>query len=157
MSYAMTRRKASLNHHGLFRVEGDCIRPHAFSYMELADLHSDYQVDNLAKVDDRLEGKGVRLRKLLEIAGPHYQARFLQVESEDGKFRHTVPLHEVGRTGVIVYQKGGKPLEREDGGPARLIVPFWPDKCANVKGLGKLRILIEEPGDDTQTGPEAKA
>ena len=145
----MPHRKAPRNTRAVVTVEGSCHRPTAFSYHDLAQMHSDYQIDDLSKVDERLEGKAVRLRALVDRAGPVLHTRYITVESEDGKFAASLPLHEVQRTAVVVYEKGGKPLSRDDGGPVRFIIPFFPDKCANVKGATQLT-LSEKPGRDTR-------
>ena len=156
---AMPFRKASRNTRAIITIEGACNRPQGFTYHDLASCHSDYQIDDLAKVDENLWGKAVRLRALVDMAGPLMYAKYLTVESEDGKFAASLPLAETQRTAVIVYDKGGKPLEREDGGPVRFVIPFSPDKCANVKGATKIT-LSETPGRDTRpsnAGEHSKA
>ncbi|GJM20950.1 MAG: hypothetical protein DHS20C15_08650 [Planctomycetota bacterium] len=142
-------KKAKSNPRSILTIEGACTRPRAFTYHDLASAHSDYQVDDLAKVDERLAGKAVRLRTLIDQAGPTMHAAWLTVESEDGKFSASLPLDDARRTAVIVYDLAGKPLERGDGGPVRFIIPFFDDKCANVKGSTRLTIS-EEQGRDTR-------
>jgi len=145
----MPRPKLARNPHGLFTIEGDCQRPQSFSYLDLKEVHSDYQIDDLSLVDERLSGKGVRLRKLIEIAGPGYGCEYMTVESADGEFAASLPLGEIARTAVLVYEKGGKALTREEGGPVRFVVPYHPDNCVNVKGLGRI-LISKEPGRDTR-------
>ena len=145
----MKARKAPRNTRAVLTIEGECARPTAFSYHDLASVHEDYQVADLSKVDERLKGRGVRLRKLIDIAGPGFDARYLTVQSEDGSFSACLPLDEISRTAVVVYELGGKPLEREDGGPVRFIIPFFPDRCANVKGATRM-LVSEQPGEDTR-------
>lgn len=146
----MAYEKAPVNPHGLFKIEGDVLRPTTFSRLDLREIHRYYQIEDLAKVDERLAGRGVRLRKLVDIAGPSYGTRFITVESLDGAFSASFPIDEISKTGVIVYEtKGGEPLSPQDGGPARLIVPFHPDKCANVKSVGRM-VVSREPGRDTR-------
>ncbi len=144
----MPLKTAARTPHALFVIEGDCHRPQAFSHLRLQEIHPYYQVDDLATVDETLSGKGVRLRKLIELAGPGYGTQWLTFESIEG-FRACLPLAEIGRTGVIVYEKGGRPLTREDGGPARLVVPYYPDKCANVKALSRI-LITRDPQPDTR-------
>lgn len=152
----MPPAKLARNPHGLFSIEGDCLRPQSFSYLDLCELHSDYQVDDLALVDERLAGKGVRLRKLIDIAGPGHGCEYLTIESADGEFAASLPLGEISRTAVLVYEKSGKPLSRDDGGPVRFVVPFHPDNCVNVKGLGRI-LISREPGRDTRPSQQNKA
>lgn len=156
----MRHKKASLNPHGILVIEGHCIRPHAFSYLDLAGIHRYYQIPDLSKIDKRLSGVGVRLRKLIDLVGPDYRAAHLIVESEDGEFSASVPLHDVAKTAVIVYAaKKGEKLDREQGGPTRLVIPYYPDRCANVKNLGRI-VVSRTPGEDTrpsQHGEKASA
>lgn len=144
----MPFKTAARNPHTLFVVEGECHRPQAFSHLDLSQVHAYYQVADLATVDERLSGKGVRLRKLIDLAGPGYNTAWLTFESIEG-FSACLPLHEAARTGVIVYEQGGRPLPREAGGPARLVVPYHPDPCASVKALARI-VISQAPGKDTR-------
>jgi DMSO/TMAO reductase YedYZ molybdopterin-dependent catalytic subunit len=147
-------RKAPRNPHGLFAIEGEVERPQAFSYLDLQEVHRYYQVADLSLVDERLSGKAVRLRRLLDLAGPVYGTRFLTIESADGGFSPSVPIAEVSRTALIVYEKEGKPLPLDQGGPARFVVPYHPDACLNVKALGRL-VVSRERGRDTRPSQTA--
>ena len=133
----MTDRKAPRSPHALFAIEGDCQRPQGFGPLDLSEAHPNYRVDDLATVDQRLSGKGVRLRTLIDTVGPGYGVAWITIESLNG-FRACLPLAQVSRTGIVVYEKGGKPLSIEDGGPARLIVPYLPGEAADVKALSRL-------------------
>ena len=139
---------AARSSHSLFSIEGDCQRPQALSWLDLQEVHRYYQVDDLATVDETLSGKGVRLRALLDMAGPGFGTAWLTFESIEG-FTACLPLEEIGRTGIIQYEQAGKPLPVEDGGPARLIVPYYPDKCANVKALKRI-VISKQPVKDTR-------
>jgi len=142
-------RKAPRNPHGLFAIEGEVERPQSFSYLDLAEIHRYYQVADLSLVDERLAGKGVRLRRLLDLAGLVYGTRYLTIESLDGGFSASLPIAEVARTAIIVYERDGKPLSIEQGGPARFVVPYYPDACASVKALGRI-VVSRERGRDTR-------
>jgi DMSO/TMAO reductase YedYZ molybdopterin-dependent catalytic subunit len=147
-------RKAPRNPHGLFALEGEVERPQSFSYLDLAEIHRYYQVADLSLVDERLAGKGVRLRRLLDLAGPVYGTHYLTVESLDGGFSACLSIAEVGRTALIVYERDGKPLTPEQGGPARFVVPYYPDACANVKSIGRI-VVSRERGRDTRPSQKA--
>jgi len=149
----MADQKAIRSPHALFVIEGECHRPQPFSLLDLQEIHPYYQVADLATVDETLSGKGVRLRKLIDLAGPDYGTQWLTFESIEG-FSACLPLEEIARTAVVVYEKGGKPLSIEDGGPARLVVPYYPDKCANVKALARI-VISKLPQKDTR--PSTKA
>jgi DMSO/TMAO reductase YedYZ molybdopterin-dependent catalytic subunit len=144
----MSSNPTARTSHSLFTIEGDCQRPQSISRLDLQEVHPYYQVADLATVDETLSGKGVRLRKLIDMAGPGYGTAWLTFESIEG-FTACLPLAEVSRTGIIQYEQGGKPLTPEDGGPARLVVPYYPDKCANVKSLARI-VISKEPVKDTR-------
>jgi DMSO/TMAO reductase YedYZ molybdopterin-dependent catalytic subunit len=135
----MTDRKAPRTPHGLFAIEGNCQRPMAFGPLDLAEVHRNYQVDDVATVDERLSGKGVRLRKLIDLVGPGYGTAWLTIENLEG-LRHCVPLGPVVRTAIVIYEKGGKPLPREEGGPVRLVVPHATGPESDVRHLSRLSI-----------------
>ncbi|MHC5210171.1 MAG: molybdopterin-dependent oxidoreductase [Planctomycetota bacterium] len=145
----MSRRKAPLNPHGILTIEGECERPASFSHLDLAEIHPYYQVEDLSLVDERLFGTGVRLRRLIDLIGPECGTEWMTIHSADGGFSACLPLEEIRRTGIVVYQKGGRPLSIEDGGPARFVIPYYPDKCANVKAIGRIEIS-RKPGKDTR-------
>jgi DMSO/TMAO reductase YedYZ molybdopterin-dependent catalytic subunit len=135
--------------HALFSVEGQCWRPQGFSHLDLSEIHEYYQVEDVSKVVDGFTGKAVRLRKVVDIAGPDYGTRWLTVESMDGEFSVCLPLAETVRTALLIYERGGKPIPFEEGGPVRFVVPFHPDGCVHVKSVGKL-LITREPGRDTR-------
>ncbi len=150
----MTDRKAPRNPHGLFAIEGDCQRPRSFSHLDLSEVHPYYQLADLSTVDEQLSGRAVRLRRLLDLVGPGFGTAWLTVESIDGTFAASLPLAEVGRTAVLVYEKDGRPLSREDGGPVRFLVPYHPDACANVKAVGRI-LISRDRGRDTRPSQRA--
>ncbi len=145
----MKQQQASRNPHGILWVEGECIRPQHFSFLDLAEVHRYYQVPDVSKVDERYTGRAVRLRKLIDLVGPGNDARWITAESEDGKFSVCLPLEEVAPTALVIYGVGDKALDRSEGGPARYLVPFHPDNCTAVKGLARLVISCEQ-GRDTR-------
>lgn len=142
-------RKAPRNPHGLFAIEGEVERPQSFSSLDLQEIHRYYQVPDLSLVDERLSGKAVRLRRLLDLVGPVYGTQYLTIESADGGFSASLPIAEVGRTALIVYERDGKPLPLDQGGPTRFLVPYHPDACVNVKALGRI-VVSRKPGRDTR-------
>jgi len=71
---------------------------------------------------------GVPMRALLGEVKPLPSAKVLMVKSYDG-YATNVPLADIDRDDVfIAHAWQGKPLDREHGGPVRLVVPhlyFW--------------------------------
>jgi DMSO/TMAO reductase YedYZ molybdopterin-dependent catalytic subunit len=151
----MALRKAPKSSSGILTIEGECDRPTSFSFHDLASAHKDYQVPDVSKVDQRLEGTAVRLRTLLDQVGPSWHSKWLTVESEDGKFSACLPLDETRATALVIYGKKKKPLDRDEGGPVRFVIPFHPDKCTKVKGATRM-VISEAPGKDTRPSNAAE-
>ena len=151
----MAHRKAPRNPRGILTIEGACNRPTSFSFHDLASVHEYYQIPDVAKIDERLEGTGVRLRKLVDMTGPELAAAWITVESEDGQFAASLPLKDTAESAILIYAKKKKPLEREDGGPIRFIIPFLKDSCAKVKGATRMTISLEK-GRDTRPSNAAE-
>lgn len=151
----MSVRKAPVNPNGIVVIEGDCARPTSFSFHDLKTMHVDYQVPDVSKIDGRLQGMAVRLRSLLDVVGPDWKCRWITVESDDGHFSASLPLDDTRSTALIVYGLKNKPLERENGGPVRFIIPFHPDDCTKVKGATRL-VVSEQPGKDTRPSNKAE-
>ena len=87
---------------------------------------------------------GVSVDTLLE--GLSTTARFATAWC-DGGYTTNVPLEDLtGGRAWVVHEYDGEPLEREHGGPARLLVPhlyFWK----SAKWLRGLSLTVEdEPG-----------
>ncbi len=72
--------------------------------------------------------RGVAFTTLLAAAKPLPSAKFLMVKSFDG-YSTNVPLADVDRDDVfLAHTWQDKPLDRDHGGPVRLVVPhlyFW--------------------------------
>jgi DMSO/TMAO reductase YedYZ molybdopterin-dependent catalytic subunit len=74
------------------------------------------------------EWVGVPMRALLALVKPFETAKFVMLRSYDG-YSTNLPLADIDRDDVLIaHTWEGKPLAREHGGPARLVVPhlyFW--------------------------------
>ena len=93
----MKSQVAPRNTRAVLTIEGLCARPKGFSLHDLDCIHSDYQVDDVSKVEEKLQGRAVRLRGLIDQVGPGFQAKFVTVESEDGAFTACLPMEEMKR------------------------------------------------------------
>jgi DMSO/TMAO reductase YedYZ molybdopterin-dependent catalytic subunit len=66
---------------------------------------------------------GVAFTTLYEMAQPKTEARFVYFTSYDG-YSTNVPLERCLEPDVLIATRfGGRPLEREHGGPARVLIP----------------------------------
>ncbi|MGC8953312.1 MAG: molybdopterin-dependent oxidoreductase [Desulfurococcus sp.] len=68
-----------------------------------------------------LEFTGVRLSRIMEIAAPRHNVKWMFTESLDG-YTTIVPYSD-GVKGIVALEMNGKPLDILHGYPARLIIP----------------------------------
>ncbi|HEY6502305.1 MAG TPA: sulfite oxidase-like oxidoreductase [Streptosporangiaceae bacterium] len=96
--------------------------------------------------------RGVSVDTLLAAARPQASARYVLASSTTG-YTTNLPLDDVtGGKAWVVWEYDGRPLAREHGGPARLLVPhlyFWK----SAKWVSGLELLDhDEPGFWEQNG-----
>jgi DMSO/TMAO reductase YedYZ molybdopterin-dependent catalytic subunit len=136
-------------------VDGLVANPTSWSLRELKALASDpsgrdtyrgdiHCVTTWSKLDTSFTG--IALDRLLEIAQPTPEARFV-VEESTTRYRTNLPLDDVtGAKAWVVWEHEGRPLSREHGGPVRMIVPhlyFWK----SAKWITRISLLDEDrPG-----------
>lgn len=133
----------------MIRIEGEVAKPVTLDFAALSKLPR--QVPDLAALIPGKDGGAVRLRALLDAAGATPAAAFATLASSDGKFAVSVPLAAIADNAVIAYRLGSDPLPASKGGPARFYVidvkacgtGAGVDACANVKGLGTIRLTKE--------------
>jgi DMSO/TMAO reductase YedYZ molybdopterin-dependent catalytic subunit len=90
--------------------------------------------------------EGVPLPALLALVKPKPEARFVVLHAHDG-YTTNLPLSDLDRReNLIAFLYGGRPLERQHGGPLRLVVPhlyFWK----SPKWLKRIQFVAEDkPG-----------
>ncbi|WP_431285232.1 sulfite oxidase-like oxidoreductase [Humitalea sp. 24SJ18S-53] len=105
------------------------------------DIHC---VTQWSRYDNTWEG--VPLPALLALAQPGPEARFVAMESHDG-YTTNLPLADLDRDDAfLAFSWDGKPLERQHGGPMRLVVPhlyLWK----SPKWIKRLTLTAEDrPG-----------
>ena len=131
-----------------FTMGGEVDQPHRWTWAEFQQLPHDtittdiHCVTKWSKFDT--SWTGVSLDTLLD--GIQTSASYALAYS-DGGYTTNLPLADLtGGKAWIAYEYGGKPLEPEHGGPARLLVPhlyFWK----SAKWVRGLRLLAQdEPG-----------
>ncbi len=137
-------------------VDGLVERPVTWTWDEIHELpRSTYAGDihcvtTWSKFD--ISFTGVSVDDLLAAAGPLPEARFVLAHSTTG-YTTNLPLSDVtdGKAWVV-WEADGKPLARNHGGPARLLVPhlyFWK----SAKWVSRLELLAEDrPGFWEQNG-----
>ena len=89
-------------------------------------------------VPDR-QGQGVWIREVLDHT-PNADAIFY---ADADRFSATVDLALVRERGLLIYGLEEQPLPASYGGPLRLIIPGHDDRCANVKGVARVEIVLK--------------
>jgi DMSO/TMAO reductase YedYZ molybdopterin-dependent catalytic subunit len=133
-----------------FRIDGAVDSPTTWTWDELHALpESVYEgaihcVTTWSKFD--MTWRGVSVDTLLDAVGPQASAQFALV------FCHTayttnLPMADLtGGKAWVAWEADGEPLDRQHGGPARLLVPhlyFWK----SAKFVAGLRLIEhDEPG-----------
>ncbi|MFC0410421.1 sulfite oxidase-like oxidoreductase [Roseomonas elaeocarpi] len=89
---------------------------------------------------------GVPVSSLLEMVRPKDEARFVSLEAHDG-YTTNLAMEDFARPeNFLAFGWAGRPLERQHGGPMRLVVPhlyFWK----SPKWLRRIEFLSEDrPG-----------
>jgi DMSO/TMAO reductase YedYZ molybdopterin-dependent catalytic subunit len=107
-------------------------------------VHDIHCVTQWSRFDCRWDG--VPLPALLALVRPKPEARFVVMHAHDG-YTTNLPLSDLDRReNLVAFLYGGRPLERQHGGPLRLVVPhlyFWK----SPKWLKRIQFVAEDkPG-----------
>ena len=100
-----------------------------------------------------MQGKGIRIKGLLDVPALGIKADHVTVHSGDGKYSACLTLEQAKAFGVLVYELDGAPLPESKGGPFRLVTPGLGDLCANVKGVAIIEVTI---GSGIDTRPSVR-
>ncbi len=139
-----------------FDVKGLVERPTTWTWPEIHALPGSNYVGDIHCVTTwsklGVTFSGVSIDTLLEIAGPTEAATYVLAHSHTG-YSTNLPLEDVTNGKAwVAFEYNGQALQKEHGGPARLLVPhlyFW--KSATwVSGLELLD--HDEPGFWEQNG-----
>jgi len=139
-----------------FAIDGLVEKPVTWTWAEImalpksefmGDIHC---VTTWSKLGVRF--RGVSVDTLLEAARPLPSASYVLARSTTG-YTTNLPLADVTNGQAwVVWEYDGKPLARDHGGPARLLVPhlyFWK----SAKWVSGLKLLDhDEPGFWEQNG-----
>ena len=118
-----------------------------------ANLRPEFHVEDISTMMPGMEGKGIRVAGLLQLTTFQERADHVTFRSGDGQYSASLTLDQAKNFGILIYEKEGKPLPLQKGGPFRLITPGLGDLCANVKNVTRIEITVG-PGQDTR--PEVR-
>ena len=119
---------------------------------EIARLPASFQV---ADVGSAVAGKAGRAVWLAALAGELPATGYLNVRSSERGFAVALPVGELARGALVVYELGGEALPASKGGPFRLLVPGHADECVHVKALARLEFAAARGPDTRPADDEA--
>jgi 2-dehydropantoate 2-reductase len=125
---------------GVIRIDGAVVQPVTMDQAALTSLPAEHHVGDLSRLMPNMNGKGIRVKGLLEVPALAIGADHVTFHSWDGNYSASLTLQQARDYGILVYELGGQPLTPEKGGPFRLVTPGLGDLCANVKGVGRIEI-----------------
>lgn len=96
------------------------------------------QIDDVSTLISDRQGQAVWVRDVLDEC-VNADAVFY---ADDDRFSSTVDLVLVRERGIMIYGFEGQPLPASYGGPLRLMIPEYDDRCANVKGVARVEIVL---------------
>jgi 2-dehydropantoate 2-reductase len=134
---------------GILRIDGAVIQPVSLDRAALATLPEAHQVRDVNALVPGMQGKGIRVKGLLEVPALAIGANHAVFHAQDGRFSACLTLQQALDYGVLVYEADGQPLSDRQGGPFRLIAPGLGDLCAHVKGVTRIELTMG-PGKDTR-------
>lgn len=133
---------------GRIRIEGAVVQPVSLDRAAIAALPDEHQLE-VASMMPGMQGRGIRLKGLLDIPALAIEADHVAFHALDGKYSACLTLQQAREHGVLIYELDGASLPETKGGPFRLVTPGLGDLCANVKGVGRIEIT-KGPGRDTR-------
>jgi 2-dehydropantoate 2-reductase len=89
-----------------------------------------------------MNGKGIRLKALLDVPSLAIQADHVTIHSGDSNYSACLTMEQAKSFGVLIYELDGAPFPESKGGPFRLVTPGLGDLCANVKGVARIEVTI---------------
>ena len=127
------------------RIDGLVRRPVEVSYDELLALPKAEQVSTFHCVTGwvvkNVSWGGVRFHDLLAAAEPLPQAHAARFVSAEKPYDDYLELDQVGLSDVMLaYELDGKPLPREHGAPARVVIPEMYG-YKNVKWVERIELV----------------
>ena len=137
-------------------IDGEVATSVALSRADLSAFPDEDRIDDVSKVEERRQGKAVRLNALLKRVQPGGSATHVTLHASADDFAASLPLGAARDVGILIYEINGEPLDTKAGGPFRFLIPNAAecktaelDGCANVKFLDRIELTAGK-GRDTR-------
>ena len=144
------------------RVDGHVGDALELTFADLGELAQGSGCVDISQVDSKRRGDALRLKDLLQAAGPTSDATYLTLHATADDFAASVPLEAVVDDGLLVFRLDGEPLPVGMGGPFRFLIPDPTachtselDECASVKFVDRIELTAGK-GRDTRPEDEAE-
>jgi DMSO/TMAO reductase YedYZ molybdopterin-dependent catalytic subunit len=126
-------------------VGGHVRQPVSLSYRELLALPKAEQVSTFHCVTGwsvkNVHWRGVRFEDLLARAAPTERAHALRFISAERPYEDSLTLEQASLAdAMLAYEMDGRPLEREHGAPARVVIPEMYG-YKNVKWVERIEVV----------------
>ena len=128
-------------------IDGLVERPQSLSYEELLALPSARQISDFHCVTGwtvkKVHWRGVRFTDLLARAEPTSRAHVVRFVSAEQPYEDTLTLAQAYLAdAMLAYEMDGRPLRREHGAPARVVIPEMYG-YKNVKWVERIELISE--------------
>jgi DMSO/TMAO reductase YedYZ molybdopterin-dependent catalytic subunit len=137
-------------------IDGEVASPATLSQAEFAAFAEEDRIDDVSQVEQRRQGRAVRLIAVLRQVEPTDSATHVTLHASTDDFAASIPLDAARDVGILIYEINGEPLDTKAGGPFRFLIPNAAecktadlDACANVKFLDRLELTAGK-GRDTR-------
>ena len=130
-------------------VDGLVERPLKLSYDDLRGLPAAEQVSTFHCVTGwtvhNVHWRGVRMRHILDLVGPHRSAHALRFISSEHPYEDSLTIDQALLPDVMLaLDLGGSPLSRPHGAPLRLVIPEMYG-YKGVKWLERIELVGQQP------------
>jgi len=146
--YTVTRLPVFSSDTWRFTLDGLVERPSVWNWEQFLGIAREVQVSDFHCVTGwsvyKNTWEGIPLSRLLKEAGVKPQAAYVKFYSGDGVYTDALTLEQANMDDVMVaVLHDGKPIHRDYGGPARLIIPrMYAYK--SVKWLNRIELIDRE-------------
>jgi DMSO/TMAO reductase YedYZ molybdopterin-dependent catalytic subunit len=128
-------------------IDGLVERPQLLSYDDLLALPSAEQVSDFHCVTGwtvkNVRWRGVRFKDLLAAAKPTRRAHALRFVSAESPYEDSLTLGQASLAdAMLAYAMDGRPLAREHGAPARVVIPEMYG-YKNVKWVERIEVVAK--------------